>query len=101
MCYQRITDIDHLTSLPVQMSRDRQESTTRGSRRQGNHQPGAGGKKRKQRKKTSGPEKDKSSESEDDPAQYARVRVVNKVRWSQVDRSPYLQVSRNGLEGLV
>ncbi|KAI9856363.1 MAG: hypothetical protein M1813_009114 [Trichoglossum hirsutum] len=101
MFYQRITEIGESTSPPVHMSHDRQDSTSRGSRRQGNRQPGASGNKqdkRNNRKKTFGPEKDKSSDSEDDPAQYARVRVVNKVRWSQVDRSPYLQISRNGLE---
>ena len=98
MCYQRITEIDDSTSPPVQMTRERQDPTTRGSRRPRTNQPGTGKNKRNQRKKAFGPEKDESFESEDDPAHYARVRVVNKVRWSQEDRSPYMQVSGNGLE---
>jgi hypothetical protein len=98
MCYQRITEVNDSVPLPVRLSRRNLDYRTTGSRRPGTNQQDPGKTKRNQRKSAFRPKKYESSEDEDDPTHYARVRVVNKVRWSKEDRSPYIEMSGNGLE---
>ena len=98
MCYQRITEINDSVRSPVRLSRENLDSRTTGLRRPQTNRQDTGKTKRNQRKNAFGPKKYESSDSEDDPAHYTRVRVVNKVRWSQEDKSSYMEVSGNGLE---
>jgi hypothetical protein len=65
------------------MSHDRQDSISRGSRRQENCQSEASENKQDKqnnRKKTFRLKKDKSFNFKNDLAQYAYIRIVNKVR---------------------
>ncbi|KAH7354612.1 concanavalin A-like lectin/glucanase domain-containing protein [Rhexocercosporidium sp. MPI-PUGE-AT-0058] len=51
-----------------------------------------------QREKFIGPIFDGDPESDDDPANYERIRIVNKVKWSRQDRSQFIKVSPDGLQ---